>query len=156
MPNCENRLNRIDILCQISGHHSFTPKRLMRLEHVAIQVENPEEVAQWYKANLGFTSRVSLQKPPHTQFITDSSGSVMLEIYHVPGVAVPDHRAVHRSQLHFAFVTDDVEKDQERLMAAGATPDCPIVNVDDGTRLSFLRDPWGITVQLVQRPEPLL
>jgi len=44
-----------------------------------------------------------------------------------------------------------MESERERLIQAGATPDGEINNTPSGDKLCFLRDPWQVTVQLVQR-----
>jgi glyoxylase I family protein len=49
-----------------------------------------------------------------------------------------------------------MEGERERLIQAGATPDGEINNTPSGDKLCFLRDPWNVTVQLVQRKTPMI
>ena len=58
--------------------------------------------------------------------------------------------------LHVAFVTADLAADRARLLAAGATSAVEPATTPEGDELAFLRDPWGVTVQLVKRTRPLL
>ena len=60
------------------------------------------------------------------------------------------------SSLHLAFLTDALEADRDRLVAAGATIDGDPVHNPQGDVLQFLRDPWGLAFQIVARARPLL
>jgi hypothetical protein len=42
------------------------------------------------------------------------------------------------------------------LLDAGATPAGEIVTTPTGDVMTFVRDPWGLTVQLVKRAKPLI
>lgn len=53
----------------------------MKLEHVAVNVSDPVAMAKWYVENLGMQIAFELDQPPHTRFLRDSSGKMMLEIY---------------------------------------------------------------------------
>jgi glyoxylase I family protein len=127
----------------------------MRLEHVAINVADPDAMAAWYVAHLGMQVVRHAPVPNRTHFLADSSGQSVIEIYCNPAAAVPDYAAIAPLMLHFAFNTDDIEGEAARLTAAGATPHAPIEVTAAGDRLQFLRDPWQVTVQLVQRVKPL-
>ena len=48
-------------------------------------------------------------------------------------------------------MTDEVAKAREKLLAAGGTSAGDVTTSDSGDVMTFLRDPWGITVQLVKR-----
>ena len=69
---------------------------------------------------------------------------------------VQDYRAMPWVVLHVAYTVDDVAKERERLLAAGAKPDTQIIHADNGDTVTTLRDPWGLPVQLVKRAVPLL
>jgi uncharacterized glyoxalase superfamily protein PhnB len=128
----------------------------MKIEHFAIQVEEPRAVAQWYCAHLGFEVRRSVGPPTHTHFLADASGNALLEIYNNPKVSTPDYRAFDPLLLHLAFAVDDPEATRDRLLAAGATVAEEFTITAAGDRLVMLRDPWGFAIQLVQRAEPML
>ena len=128
----------------------------MRLEHIAWQVADPPAVAAWYGRHLGFTVRRKVDQPPHTHFIADASGVVMIELYHNPSVPVPDYAGQDPLLLHLAFVVTDLAAERARLLAAGATVAADTVTTSAGDQLLMLRDPWGFPVQLVTRAEPML
>ncbi|EDY84567.1 glyoxalase family protein [Verrucomicrobiia bacterium DG1235] len=127
----------------------------MKIEHVAFNVTDPNDVAAWYVAHLGMTVARKIEEAPFTHFLADSSGSVMIEIYNNPSDQVPDYRSMHPLLLHVAFVSADPNADQTRLEAAGATF-AEEVKTPDGSHLVMLRDPWGLALQLCRRGQPML
>lgn len=128
----------------------------MKIEHVAFQVHDPAAMAEWYAAHLGFTVTRRVEASPFTQFLADDSGTVMIEIYRQPHIRVPDYREADPLLLHLALVTADIQADRNRLLAAGATAAGDIQETPVGDRLAMLRDPWGFTLQLVQRATPMV
>lgn len=127
----------------------------MKLEHVAINVAEPDLMAAWYVEHLGLRIARHAPEPNHTYFLADDGGSI-IEIYRNPAAAVPDYPAIAPLMLHFAFSVGDIEAEIRRLVAAGATQHAAIEDTPAGDRLVFLRDPWQVTIQLVQRRVPIL
>ncbi|MHC4693451.1 MAG: VOC family protein [Planctomycetota bacterium] len=128
----------------------------IRLEHVAINVENPVSMAKWYSHHLGM--KVVRKGPPpiNMHFISDAGGNMMLEIYHNPPDAVPDYASMDPLLLHISFMVDDVKDIREKLIAAGATAVGEITVTPAGDELAMLRDPWGVAIQFVKRAKPML
>jgi uncharacterized glyoxalase superfamily protein PhnB len=93
--------------------------------------------------------------PANARFLADSTGRVLLEIYHNPKVAVPDYPATDPLILHLAFVVEDVAAERDRLVAAGATVVDAFNQTEVGDRMAMLRDPWGFPIQLMKRAEPM-
>lgn len=117
----------------------------MHLEHVAIDVADPAAFKDWWVKNLGM--RIS---SANAGFLTDDSGTFVLEVYRSDKTAAaPDYKAMHPMTLHIAFVSDDVDKDVARLVAAGATKE-ELVH-KPGFDMAMLRDPFGVCVQLCKR-----
>lgn len=127
----------------------------MKIEHFAINVSQPNELATWYVENCGMSIARKHDKHPYTHFLADSSGSVLFEIYNNPADEVPDYRSMNPLLLHLAFVSADPEADRARLEKAGATF-AEEVKLEDGTHLVMLRDPWGFCIQLCKRAIPML
>ncbi len=128
----------------------------IRLEHVAINVENPVEMAKWYCENLAMKIVRKGPPPVNMHFISDAGGNMMLELYHNPPDAVPDYASMDPLTLHIAFMVDDVEGKSRKLIAAGATVASEITVTDSGDKLTILRDPWGVPIQFLKRAEPML
>ena len=93
----------------------------MKIEHFAYQVAEPEAVAQWYCAHLGFTVARSYDELVLCRFLADEPGAVMIEIYYNPRVEVPPYAEMDPLVLHLAFVCSDLPTTTERLVAVGAT-----------------------------------
>lgn len=137
-------------------HGTLHNTHRIRLEHVAINVENPVEMAKWYCNNLGM--KIAREGPPpvNMRFISDAGGNMMLELYHNPPDAVPDYASMDPLTLHIAFMVDDVEGTCRKLVAAGATVASEISVTNSGDKLAMLRDPWGVPIQFLKRAEPML
>ena len=128
----------------------------MRIEHVAFNVPDPLAMARWYVDHLGFTVKRRIVDPPYAHFLADETGAVMFEIYHRTDAPVPDYQAQHPAALHLALVSTDVEADITRLTAAGAQLDGGIDHTPAGDVMAFVRDPWNVCLQLVQRADPMI
>jgi glyoxylase I family protein len=127
----------------------------MKLEHFALNVIDPPAIAAWYQAHLGLTVVRKLDAAPHTHFLADDSGSIMLEFYNNPPDQVPAYAQMNPLLLHVAFVSANPEADKAALVAAGAT----LVDdqqTSDGSRIVMPRDPWGLALQLCRRAKPML
>ncbi len=127
----------------------------MKLEHVAINVHEPAAMAKWFADNLGMRIVVAQDVSPYMHFVADDSGS-MMEIYNNPAAPIPDYENMNPYNLHFAFLSTDVEADRGRLIAAGAIGIGDVSTSAAGDKLAFLRNPWHVPFQLVQRKKPLI
>ncbi|MCY4378174.1 MAG: VOC family protein [Spirochaetaceae bacterium] len=128
----------------------------MKIEHIALNVPDPAAIADWYVANLGMRIVRQSGAPTHTTFLADSDGETVLELYHFDGAAVPDYAAQDPMMLHLAFTSRNAVEQARELAAAGAQLHGEPRATGGGDTLIFLRDPWGIALQLVERTEPLL
>jgi len=128
----------------------------MRIEHIGYQVEDPQAVAQWYTAHLGFETRRAQPEPPYTTFLADASGQVMVEFYNNPSAPLPDYRQQNPLVLHLAFSVDDVEAERDRLLAAGAEVQEAARTIPSGDVICMMRDPFGFAFQLVRRAAPMV
>ncbi|MEZ4861066.1 MAG: VOC family protein [Caldilineaceae bacterium] len=127
----------------------------MKLEHVAINVPEPAAMAAWYAEHLGMRIVVASKESPYMHFIADDAGS-MVELYNNPAAALPDYANMSPYNLHLAFSSTNIEADRDRMVAAGATLIGDVSATARGDKLLFLRDPWNVPFQFVQRSSPLL
>ncbi|MGB0389463.1 MAG: VOC family protein [Ardenticatenaceae bacterium] len=130
----------------------------MKLEHIGVNVTDPRALAQWYVEHLGLRIVRADSHPPYITFLAGDHGKTMIEVYSNPVGEYVDYGSMHPVTFHIAFALEDGEDmaaERERLINAGGTPagDMPIT--PSGDRLTFVRDPWGNTIQLVQRGQPL-
>ncbi|MBC3541165.1 VOC family protein [Rufibacter sediminis] len=127
----------------------------MKLEHFALNVEDPLAMTDWYVQHLGMRVVRQQKEAPYTTFFADDSGRIMVEIYLNPVHEVPAYRTMNPLLVHLAFVSENPTQDKDRLCAAGAS----LVSdqkLEDGSHLIMLRDPWGLALQLCKRGTPML
>jgi catechol 2,3-dioxygenase-like lactoylglutathione lyase family enzyme len=127
----------------------------MNIEHVALNVPNPVAAAKWYTRHLGMRVLRSLNETPFTHFLADGSGRVVVEMYGHAKAPVPDYAGMDPLVFHIAFTTPDIHGTRERLLAAGASSAGEVTVTPGGDEMVFLRDPWGVPLQLVKRAAPL-
>lgn len=119
----------------------------MKLEHIGFNVAEPQKVMDWWCANLGFTQT-------HPAFVVNSTGQMAIEFYRNDAAPIPDYTAISPLTLHIAFLSEDVDADAARLVAAGATL---LETVHKpGFDMAMLRDPFGLAIQFVTRGTPIL
>lgn len=128
----------------------------MNIEHFAINVADPVAMAAWYVQHLGLRIVRSLDAAPFTHFLADTSGHTVVEIYGHAKAPVPDYRTMDPLLFHIAFSVTDVAVELQRLLAAGASRAGEINVTSAGDEMVFLRDPWGVALQLVKRAKPLM
>jgi glyoxylase I family protein len=128
----------------------------MNIEHFAINVPDPAAAAAWYTKHLGMRVVRSLSVAPFTHFLADGAGRVVVELYHQTKAPVPDYRTMDPFVFHIAFTTTDVRGTLEHLLAAGASSAGEVTITPSNDEMVFLRDPWGVPLQLVKRSVPLI
>jgi catechol 2,3-dioxygenase-like lactoylglutathione lyase family enzyme len=127
----------------------------MKLEHVAFNLQDPKAAAAWYAEHLGMRIIRAMGDETQVHFLVDSGDQTVIEFYRNTQSTIPDYASLGPYSLHVAFTVDDIDVERERLVAAGAAVEGETVIMPSGDKLAFLRDPWGLVVQLVERREPL-
>jgi catechol 2,3-dioxygenase-like lactoylglutathione lyase family enzyme len=128
----------------------------VNIEHVALNVPDPAAAAEWYARHLGMCVVRSLHEAPFTHFLADTSGRVVVEMYGHAKAPVPDYARMDPLVFHIAFTTEDIRGTRERLLAAGGSSAGEVAITPVGDEMTFLRDPWGVPLQLVKRATPLM
>ena len=128
----------------------------MNIEHIALNVPDPVGMAAWYVEHLGLRVLRKQEQTPFTHFLADAAGRVVLELYCHAKAALPNYASFDPLTLHIAFTADDVAAERQRLLDAGAAAAGDIVTTEAGDVMTFVRDPWSVTIQLVKRVKPML
>jgi glyoxylase I family protein len=128
----------------------------MDIEHIALNVPDPVRMAAWYVEHLSLRVLRKQEQAPFTHFLADRSGRVVLELYCHTKAVMPAYASLDPLTLHIAFKAEDVAQARQRLLDAGATLAGDIVTTETGDVMTFVRDPWSVTIQLVKRLKPLL
>ncbi len=126
----------------------------MVFEHFALNVPDARAHARWYVDHLGFRVVREKSDAPFTHFLGDDTGRVIVELYSNPSAPILPFAQLLPLCFHVAVIAADARAERSRLETAGAT----FFSEDsfpDGTRLIMLRDPWGVSLQLCQRAQPL-
>ena len=127
-----------------------------RFEHIALNVQDPAAVADWYCGHLNMKVTLSGPAPVSVRFVSDEAGHMMFEFYHNAKEPLLDCTAIAPLSLHIAFAVDDVRAVADELVAAGATVERDVWTTGGGDTFAILRDPWGIPLQFVRRERPLI
>lgn len=127
----------------------------MKFEHFGLNVPDATAMAAWYVEHLNMKIVRAIPGAPHTHFLADVTGRVVVEVYNNPEAPIPDYANQDPLCLHIAFAVEDAAAERDTLIANGATL---VVNqmLDDGSLLVMLRDPWGVALQLCQRAAPMM
>lgn len=127
----------------------------MRFEHIAINVADARKVVDWYVKSLDLVVMRQMKEAPYTTFLADKDHNMMFEFYEQP-VGVGDYRSMNPFAFHIAFLVDDMDAWRQRWIDAGGTAEGDVATTPAGDKLAFVRDPWGLTLQLVMRKEAML
>ncbi len=127
-----------------------------RLEHIAFNVENPDEMAAWYTRNLRMVIKLSLNSPKKVRFIADRGDNIMFELYRDPDRPFYNFEQLDPLTFHIAFSVKEIDSIRDRLKDAGAVVVSPISTTTLGDQICMLRDPWGVSLQIIQRKTPIL
>lgn len=128
----------------------------MKIEHLALNVEDPVAMAKWYCENLGFTILKGMNISPFAHFIADASKNMLLEIFLLPDKKVPDYRSLNPAIMHLGFSVEDIATLYEKLVSNDATIVDEISVAKSGDKIAMLRDPWGLPIQLIKRAKPII
>ena len=148
------------------------PLRFGAVHHVGITVADLVRAMEFWERLLGTPSRDRrlLQGPGLGRMVgypdiridscwLDLPGGVALELLqYLDRTEVPyDPGTAHPGNVHVCLHVDDMEVAHAHAVACGATPvsERPIdvgAGPRAGARLAYLRDPDGVTIELVQDP----
>ena len=128
----------------------------VRFEHLALNVADPQSVANWYVENLGMKILRQDGPPLNTNFVADDGKHMTMDLFTSSAAPALDLSKLSTISIHFAFVVDDVRGLRTGLIEAGATLAEEIRETNAGDQVLTLRDPWGFPIQFIKRGEPLL
>ncbi len=133
-----------------------------RLDHVGLTVADLAAAADWYCAAFGLRREVELRvdaiELDIVMLVHDTLGH-RLELLHRPGLRAeprPDNpaaAALAPGFSHIAFDVADLDTAHAALLGRGARQVMPPQpSPEPGVRMSYLADPEGNLVELVERP----
>lgn len=136
----------------------------MHLDHVGLSVENLDAQAEWYSRTLGLTTARPFTVAPlglRGVFVVGENG-LAIELLEragsLPGLRAPDTATalLTRGYGHICLRVTDVDSTHASLLAAGAGERMPPqASPEAGVRMSFLADPEGNLIELLDRSGPV-
>ena len=127
----------------------------MKIEHFAINVKEPQKMATWYAENLGLKIIRMDDAPPYITFLADDDNQTLLELYSNPNGEYLDFANLSVFSFHIAFSVPDLTAECDRLIAAGAISKGDVLILGNGDKTGFVQCPWGVTIQFLERIQPL-
>ena len=122
----------------------------MELIHTCYRITDPERSVAFYEA-LGFEKRreLPIRDEAVNIFLGLPGDGDRLELTHNFGV---DSYELGTGYGHIALTVDDLDETLARLSEQGIEPERPPYTVrEGGARLTFVRDPDGYRVELIER-----
>ncbi len=131
----------------------------MRYLHTMVRVSNLEESLDFYCNKLGLVEVRRMENPQGRYTLVFLAAPEDLESAREKRAPLleltynwdPEEYTIGRAFGHLAFEVEDIYETCRRLMEAGVTINRP---PRDG-RMAFVRSPDGISIELLQRGEPL-
>ena len=151
---------------------SGPPPELEAIHHIGISVADVDQTVQFWKSFLRVEPRWrQMLDGPYLSDVTgypsinldasiiDLPGGVLLEIldYQVADKARNDMATASPGNVHICLRVNHIDRMWQRAIDSGATPTSPgpvtvTVGPNQGARSCYLRDPNGITLELLQPP----
>jgi glyoxylase I family protein len=137
--------------------------------HTAMAVRDMDRVKKFYCDLLGF--EIDWERPgysgepfakvvgmpnaaAHVVMLKGYGTRLELFTYHSPeGQVGEPRRQCDFGLTHFAFTVKGIHELYKRLSAAGAEFNCPPQNLRPGVWATYMKDPEGVTIELVQYDE---
>ena len=125
----------------------------MQIEHLGMNIKDAQAMVAWYREHLEMPIHVERTDPIYVAFFGEAPS--LLEVYDNPEHPYLKMEGNTPLTFHIAFFSQDLSKDRERLVKAGARhidgePD------EEGYGLVMLQCPWGLAIQLCHRKTPLM
>lgn len=125
---------------------------MLRVNHIHLKAPDPKKTAQWYVDNFGATIAGEGQGLGGSSTVRLDFEGARINITSAPaGETLPEGTAdSHYGLEHFGFDTDDIDGIMARLEAQGVEVLLPITQSATGSRLSYIKGPDNVRIELVQ------
>ena len=125
---------------------------MFHVNHIHLKAVDPRKTAQWYVDVFG--AKVLGEGPG----LGDSLGirldieGTRINVTSAPAgeTLSPGTSDSHYGLEHYGFDTDDIEKAMEHVVSHGAEVLLPITQMGSGSRISYIKGPDDVRIELVQ------
>jgi len=118
----------------------------MKFCWVTINVRNMEESLRFYENMVGLKVVRSMKSMPGTEIVFLGEGETQVELIRNEKNNAPEYG----KDISLGFVTDSIEKEMERLKAAGVTALQGPFQPNPTIKFFYLTDPNGVKIQFVE------
>lgn len=123
-----------------------------KMHHIAVEVSDAEKSAEFYCNLLGFTRGDKFEFPERGRtIIFVQLGETCVEFLQDAEYDVYENQPKSLGFKHLCLLTDDVDRDIERLRAAGVTITLEPFDTALSSRIAFIADPDGLPLELWQQ-----
>ncbi len=137
----------------------------VKWHHVALAVSDIEKCKRFYCDFLGFeidwerdlesekfAKIVGLEgASAHAVMLKGHGARVELFLYHNPtSEKLPERRQCDFGLTHFALQVDDIQGMYDKLISSGVVFNCPPVSLRPGALATYMKDPEGNVIELVE------
>lgn len=124
----------------------------VRFEHLRVNVADKEATAKWYADNVGL--EIIPTKEKSVIYVADKDHNFMLELSSISGIR-NTYFDINIDAFHLAFEGHKtIEKVAEKMLANKGTPEGTLYRNLVGDYVMNVRDPNGLTSQLLHRVNP--
>ena len=126
----------------------------MKIKLMTVYVDDQDKALRFYTAVLGFAKKTDFSKGPYRWLTLASAeepdgAELQLERNDNPAAKAFQQARFQQGQPAAMFYTDDVQRDYERMKAAGAEFTMPPTKVT-GSTIAIVNDTCGNLIQIAQ------
>jgi catechol 2,3-dioxygenase-like lactoylglutathione lyase family enzyme len=115
-----------------------------RFDHIHLYTPNPETTASWYEEMFGAeVKRATVDGKPRVTMNVGGTSVLLLQVPTLP--------TGQNSLDHFGLLVDDVDAAIADLRAKGVEVVMEPNDIRPGTRISFVRSPEGVRIEVLAR-----
>lgn len=125
---------------------------MFKMHHIHLKAPDPQSTAQWYVDNFDATVKGEAQGLGGSKTIRIEVGGSLINVTSAPaGETLPEGTADYHFGLeHFGFETDNIEESMTSLEAAGVEVLLPITQSATGAKISYIKGPDNVRIELVE------
>jgi predicted enzyme related to lactoylglutathione lyase len=126
----------------------------MKIKLLTVYVDDQEKALRFYTAVLGFAKKMDVSQGPYRWLTLASAeepdgAQLQLERNDNPAASAFQQARFQQGQAAAMFYTDDIQRDYERMKAAGAQITMPPTKVT-GSTIAMVNDTCGNLIQIAQ------
>ena len=128
----------------------------MKIEHIGFIVPSPVSMGEWYSENFSLEILRKLGNDEQgVVFLKDPESGTVLEFAKLKEIDPVSYRSLPDLQIHLAFESENPREFSRKLEKAGAEFIGESPKAEAENERFLLKDPWGVTIQIINRKNRL-